>query len=147
MKWGSRIEMGSSRAEMMVQPRWRDEPMVGWMDWLTQREGYWGANLELQSPWGSCLAVKMVQLRLMGAERAGWMVDQIHWELQMEPTKVLLYPLESNLAGSKACQRRKDCSTDFQLGSWKSRDDDWAVTLEFLLPWGSYLVEKMAQLR
>ena len=68
--------------------------MVGWMDWLTQREGYWGGNLELQSPWGSYLAVKMVQLRLMGAERAGWMVDQIYWELQMESMKVLPYPLE-----------------------------------------------------
>ena len=81
-------------AEKMVQPRWMEEPMVGWKDWLTQREDYWGANLELQSPWGSCLAVKMVQLILMGAERDGWMVDLIHLELQTELTKVLLYPLE-----------------------------------------------------
>ena len=121
-------------AEKMVQPRWMDEPMVGWKDWLTQREGYWGANLALQSPWGSRLAVKMAQLRLMGAERAGWMVDLIHWELQTELTKVLLYPLELNSVGLKACQRRKDCSTDVQLGSWKLRAGNWAVTLEFLLP-------------
>ena len=49
------------------------------------------------------------------------MVGLIHWELQKELTKVLLYPLESSLVGLKACQRRKDCSTDFQLGSWKSK--------------------------
>ena len=134
VKWGSRIEMASWTAEKMVQPRWMDESMVGWMDWLTRREGYWGANLALQSPWGSCLAVKMVQLILMGAERAGWMVDLIHWELETELTKVLLYPWGSNLVGLKACQRRKDCPTDFQLGSWKLRGGYWAVTLEFLLP-------------
>ena len=63
--------MVPSMAEKMVQPRWMGELMVGSRDWLTQREGYWGANLALQSPWGSCLAVTMVQLRSMGAERAG----------------------------------------------------------------------------
>ena len=49
------------------------------------------------------------------------MVDLIHWELQTELTKVLLYPLELNSVGLKACQRRKDCSTDVQSGSWKSK--------------------------
>ena len=48
-----------------------DEPMVGWMDWLIQREGYWGGNLALQSLLGQNSAAKMVVLRLMDSSRAG----------------------------------------------------------------------------
>ena len=86
-------------AEKMVQPRWMDEPMVGWKDWLTQREGYWGANLELQSLWGSCLAEKMVQLRLRDSSRAGLMAVPRHLAIRMASTLALRYPLESNLVG------------------------------------------------
>ena len=78
------------------------------MDWLTQREGYWGGNLELQSPWGSCLAEKMVQLRLRDSSRAGLMAVPRHLAIRMASTLALLYPLESNLVGSKAYQRLKD---------------------------------------
>ena len=108
VKWGSRIEMASWTAEKMVQPRWMDESMDGWMDWLTRREGYWGANLALQSPWGSCLAEKMVQLRLRDSSRAGLMAVPRHLAIRMASTLALLYPLESNLVGSKAYQRLKD---------------------------------------
>ena len=73
--------------------------MVGWMDWLTQREGYWGGNLALQSQWGYCLAEKMAQLRLKDSSRAGWMAVPRHLEIRMASTLALLYPWESNLVG------------------------------------------------
>ncbi len=44
----------------------------------------------------------------MVAERVGWMAVQIHLVIRMASMLAHLYPWESNLVGSKACQRRKD---------------------------------------
>ena len=97
-----------------------------------RKEGYWAANLELRSLWGSRLAEMTVQPRLMGAERAGWMAVPRHLVIRMASMLALQYQLESNLVGSKACQRRKD--------------ERKAVTRGYLRVLVPLMAEKMAQL-